>query len=147
MGESRRWRPVFIASALIFVAYPATALLTLDLSPVDRALGTTAVLMFVAVLAVGWRSRAHGTPIDRTSRFSAAFWPAQTAIAGILVLRDPHLGWVALFYFASTSASRLLPERRAQLAVAVTGFVSAACIAWSTADLGGAAHPGASASR
>jgi two-component system sensor histidine kinase DesK len=138
MGESPRWRPVFIASALVFVAYPATALLTLDLSPVDRVLATAAVLMFVAVLAIGWRARAHGTAIDRTSRFSAMFWLAQTAIAGVLVLRDPHLGWVALFYFASTSASRLLPERRAQLAVAVTGIVSAGCIAWSTSDVGGA---------
>ena len=138
MGESPRWRPIFIASALVFVAYPATALLTLDLPPVDRLLATTALLMFVAVLAVGWRARAHGTPIARTSRFSAVFWLAQTAIAGILVLRDPHLGWVALFYFASTSASRLLPERRAQLAIAITGLVSAACIGWSTSDVGDA---------
>ncbi len=142
MGESPRWRPVFIASALIFVAYPAAALLTLDIPPLDRALATTAVVMFVAVLGVGWRSRAHGTPIARTSRFSVAFWAVQTAIAGILVLRDSHLGWVALFYFASTSGSRLLPERRGQLAIAVTGVVSAASIAWSTSDVGGAVIQG-----
>lgn len=142
LGESRRWRPLFIASALIFVAYPAVAILTLDISPFDRALAGGAVAMFVAVLAVGWRARTQATPMARTSRFSVAFWAVQTVIAGVLVLRAPHLGWVALFYFASTSASRLLPERRAQLAIAVTGLVSAACIGWSTADAGGAVIEG-----
>lgn len=135
MGESHRWRPLFIVAALVFVAYPAFTLTTRgDLPLPDRALAFVAVAIFVEVLGVGWRPEFQRGPLGRTSRLSVGLWLVQLVITAVLVVRAPEVGWIALFYFASTSASRLLPERRAQLAIAASGLVATACIMWATGD-------------
>jgi len=41
------------------------------------------------------------------------------------VSRSPDQGWIALFYFASTAASMLLPERRALALIGIAGIVAA----------------------
>jgi two-component system sensor histidine kinase DesK len=135
MGESNRWRPVFIAAALVFVAYPAATLASREMPWIDRVLVTIALGIFLLQI-VSWRPGFNRGPLARTSRVSLLLWLAQTAIAAVLVVRAPDLSWVALFYFASTSASRLLPERRAQLGVAVSGLMASIFVFWASADLG-----------
>src|SRR5262249_61739198 len=46
------------------------------------------------------------------------------AIATILPVAEPESGWIVFFYFASTTASLLLPERRAIALIAISGIAA-----------------------
>jgi two-component system sensor histidine kinase DesK len=108
---------------VVFVLYPIASLAITDVPIEDRALAVAALAIFVSLIAFGWRASVQRGPFSRTSRLSVVIWMVQLAIPAILVLRAPNVGWVALFYFAATAASRLLPEQRAQLAIGVSGLV------------------------
>ena len=90
-----------------------------------------------------WRARA-----SRSDRRSPRAGPCSRAsicvllgLAAAIVSARPDQGWIALFYFASTAASMLLPEGAPSALIGVAGIVAAICLT-ATQDVAERTRPG-----
>ena len=117
------WLPMWRVVGAIFVAYPVVRIVVdppgLDVAIL--ALGATALFAAV-ILAVARRG-----PDDprRRSLVLAGLEAGLLALATATVLRSPDQGWFTLFYYGSTAASMLLPERRAIGFIVLAGILTA----------------------
>jgi two-component system sensor histidine kinase DesK len=116
------WRVV----GLIFVAYPLLRIASTPTEPVV-ALAALAATACFAILTLSLGRRTPDDPRRADLRL-AALDVAITALAAFAVLRSPDEGWIALFYYASTAASLLLPDRRALTLIAIAGIVAGICL-------------------
>jgi two-component system sensor histidine kinase DesK len=125
-GRPGSWVPLWRVVGIIFVAYPIVRIVE---SPPEPAV-TVAVLAATAIFASMLFALARRAPDDpwRASPIFAAMDIAIMVLAAAVTIRSPEEGWVALFYYASTAASLLLPERRALALVVAAGLVGAAAL-------------------
>jgi two-component system, NarL family, sensor histidine kinase DesK len=117
------WLPIWRVAGLLFIAYPVVRIATSPIEPLVAALALAATAIFaVMVFAIG-----RSTPSDprRANPIWAGLDLAMLALATAAVLRGPDEGWVVLYYYASTAASMLLPERRALALIGAAGVVCA----------------------
>ena len=116
------WRIV----GLIFVAYPLLRIVSTPTEPAVAvaALAATACFAFLTL----WLGRRAPDDPHRADRRLAVLDLAITGLAAFAVLRSPDEGWIALFYYGSTAASLLLPDRRALTLIAVAGVVAGICL-------------------
>jgi two-component system, NarL family, sensor histidine kinase DesK len=121
------WIPLWRIVGLIFVAYPIVRIVESPPEPVI----SVGVLAATAAFAYLIWALARRPPDDprRASPVFAAMDVAIIALAAAVTVRSPDEGWVALFYYGSTAASLLLPERRALALVVGAGLVCAATLA------------------
>jgi two-component system sensor histidine kinase DesK len=129
-GRPGSWIPLWRLVGIIFVAYPIVRIVE---SPPEPAV-TVAVLAATAIFAYMIWALARRAPDypRRASPIFAAMDIAIMVLAAGATVRSPEEGWVALFYYASTAASLLLPERRALALVVAAGLISAAALAVSS---------------
>lgn len=115
------WLPMWRVAGAVFIAYPVVRIV-LDPPPPLIALAALAVtaLFTLLLVAVGRRSP------DDARRANPALAIVDLVILGLaawIVANSPDQGWVGLFYFGSTAASMLLPERRAIVLIIASGVI------------------------
>ena len=129
MGRRRAgsWLPAWRVIGGIFVAYPVIRIIAAPPEPIVAVL----VLSTTAIFALLIGLLARRGPLDerRASPVLAALNLAIIVLATATVVRAPDEGWVALFYYGSTAASLLLPERRAVAIIAAAGVMCAVSLA------------------
>jgi two-component system sensor histidine kinase DesK len=116
------WRVI----GILFVIYPLIRIAGTPTEPIIAAAALAATGLF-AVLTFSLGRRHPDDPLRADLRLAAADL-AITALAAFTVVRTPDQGWIVLFYYASTAASLLLPDRRALVLIAIAGGVTAACL-------------------
>jgi two-component system, NarL family, sensor histidine kinase DesK len=123
------WVPMWRVAGAIFVAFPVVRII---LEPptalvAASALAATAIFAFL-IIAV-----ARSEPDDqrRTRIGFAVADVAIMALAVVTVANSPDQGWVLLFYYASSGASMLLPERRALALIVAAGVACAVSLTFS----------------
>jgi two-component system sensor histidine kinase DesK len=122
-GREGSWLPAWRIAGVAFMAYPIVRIIGQPPGPVIAALVLGATLCFAILL---W-AVARRDPMDprRASPWLAALDIATLGLVAAAEVRAPGQGWFALFYYASTAASTLLPERRALGLIAAAGVVAA----------------------
>ncbi|HEX5467013.1 MAG TPA: histidine kinase [Candidatus Limnocylindrales bacterium] len=120
--QPSRWRLLFVVIAAVFVVYPIFALAGTRPKALDVVLAVGAMALFSLTLAGGW-FRWDG-PLAHQSWLTALIAVAIAAIAVVLIVRLPDAGWLGLFYFAATAASRVWPQRRAQAIIVAIGVTA-----------------------
>jgi hypothetical protein len=78
--------------------------------------------MFAAIIWAVARKDAYDQA--RSKLWLAALNVGIIATATALTFVEPESGWIVFFYFASTTASMLLPERRALALIAIAGLAA-----------------------
>jgi two-component system sensor histidine kinase DesK len=123
-----RLRPIFAAIGLFFLAYPLVAIVATRAAPLETGLALLAMVLFGLTVAGGWlRGRPIVPFLSHQAPLTTLIPIAILAIATALQLLDPGSGtWFGLFYFASTAASRIRPEWRAQVVILGAGLVGLA---------------------
>ena len=114
-----RWAPGYRVVGLFFVAYPLIALASSHPDPTQVALVLAADAIFLALIAVGGNLRADD---PRRHRWPIAGVLALVVLSTAIALRQPNFGWVAMFYYASTSAVVVMPASVAARLMAVAGL-------------------------
>ena len=135
------WPRAYRWVALLFAAYPLAAVLTTRPEPLDAVLAIIATACFGGLLVLGWR--VPYTDPRRAGPLPVALVLAILAIAVELVVHDVGT-WVGFFFFASTGASPLMPQRRAIALMTLSGLAAAFAVQWATGDIGDAALQGMS---
>jgi two-component system sensor histidine kinase DesK len=125
------WSPMFRVVALVFAVYPLLALFSTTPDALQVALVIVMVAVFLGMVAVGGR-----LPADHPGRTRWAIVGALllTAIASALSLRDPQAGWIAMFYYASSSAVVVMPASTARFLMVAAGVAGAATLYIGTGD-------------
>ncbi len=136
--------PFFRFAGLLFIAYPVIRVLSTPTEPVDAILVLAAAAIFAGLLG-GLARRAAGHRW-RSSPIAALADVALILIATGASLHDPSAGWIVLFYYASTAASLLQPDRRAIVLIVVAGILGGLSFQQSTGDAAGAFLQGVSIS-
>jgi two-component system, NarL family, sensor histidine kinase DesK len=116
------WVPVWRVAGMVFIAYPIARVLIQPPGPGITILALAATAMFAAIIWAVARKDAYDR--SRSGLWLAALNLGIIAIATALTLIEPDSGWIVFFYFASTTASMLLPERRAVALIAIAGFAA-----------------------
>jgi two-component system sensor histidine kinase DesK len=116
------WLPWWRVAGAVFVAYPIVRIIVEPPAPFVAAAALGATAIFAAMIAILAR-RSPNDPLRRHPAL-ALLDVALIALATAIVANSPDQGWVALFYYASTAASMLLPERRALGLIAVAGVLA-----------------------
>ncbi len=143
MTDGVRWIPVWRVIGAIFVAYPVVRILAAPPEPVVAVLVLSATAIFALLIGV----LARLDPLDerRGSPTMAALDLGIIGLATATFVRAPEDGWIALFYYAATAASLLLPERRAIAVIILSGVMCAVSLG-GVADLADALIQGLSVS-
>ena len=116
------WVPLWRVAGIVFIAYPIARILLQPPGPAIAALALAATAMFGLIV---WSvARRDATDPARARWWLAALVLGIVAIATALTLLEPESGWIVFFYFAGTSASLLLPERRAITLIAIAGIAA-----------------------
>lgn len=129
-----RFRPFFVAVALIFLAIPVSELLSGRNTPLQTGLATVALALIVVtffpdLLFLRYRLGREGALAPILSLVIAAI--------GAQLLAATHSGnWITLLYFAAITGSRVLPSRRALAVIAISGAVAALALAEASVDPG-----------
>jgi two-component system sensor histidine kinase DesK len=116
------WR----VAGLVFVAYPIVHILVAPPQPLVAALALCATAIFAYLIFA--LARRGPNDVTRARPVYAILDLVLLGLAAAIVLLSPDEGWIALFYFASTAASMLLPEGRALALIGVAGIVAAICL-------------------
>jgi two-component system, NarL family, sensor histidine kinase DesK len=142
-GREGSWIPAWRVAGAAFIAYPIVRVIGQPPEPLVAALVLAATACFTFLL---W-AVARRDPIDprRASPWLAALDVAILGLGAAAEVRAPGQGWFALFYYASTAASTLLPERRALALIVTAGIVAALTLTLSV-DLASALIQGLSVS-
>lgn len=120
------WLPMWRVIGAIFVAYPVLLIILAPPGPLIAALALAATAAYALMIGV----LARRSALDRR-RESIAFAAIDLGIIGLamaVTMLAPNQGWVPLFYYGSTAASLLLPERRAVSLIVIAGAACAASI-------------------
>ena len=113
------WVPLWRIAGIVFIAYPIARIL---IQPPGRAIAALALAATAMFGLIVWSvARRDASDPARARWWLAALDLGIIAIATALNLIEPESGWIVFFYFASTTASLLLPERRAIALIAVAG--------------------------
>ena len=122
-GREGSWIPAWRVAGAAFIAYPIVRIIGQPPEPVVAALVLGATASFALLL---W-AVARRDPMDprRASPWLAALDITILGLVAAAEIRAPGQGWFALFYYASTAASTLLPERRALGLIVAAGVVAA----------------------
>lgn len=134
------WRWLFRIGGVAFLAYPVATILATRPAPVDAVLAILGTTIFLAYLAL-----AFGLPVDDRRRSSPAGVLGVLLLVGIAVIvsvHDRQAGWYALFYYASVSASALVPVRRGAALIGLAGIAATVTIGTQVGDLAGAIAQG-----
>jgi two-component system sensor histidine kinase DesK len=125
-GREGNWIPAWRIAGAAFILYPIVRIASEPPEPVIAALVLAATACFALLL---W-AVARRDPADprRSSPWLAVLDVAILGLVAAAELRAPGQGWFALFYYASTAASTLLPERRALALIGAAGVVAALCL-------------------
>jgi two-component system sensor histidine kinase DesK len=125
-GREGSWIPAWRIAGAAFILYPIVRIVSAPPEPVVAALVLSATGLFALLLS----AVARRDPLDprRSSGWLAGLDLAILGLVAAAELRAPGQGWFALFYYASTAASTLLPERRALRLIAAAGVVAALCL-------------------
>jgi len=116
------WVPLWRVAGIVFIAYPIARIILQPPGPAVAVLALAATAMFAAVV---WSvARRDAFDPARGHWWLAALDLGIVAIAATLTLAEPESGWIVFFYFASTTASMLLPERRALALIAIAGIAA-----------------------
>jgi two-component system, NarL family, sensor histidine kinase DesK len=116
------WVPLWRVAGIVFIAYPIARILIQPPEPAITALALAATAMFASIV---WSvARRDAFDPARGRWWLAALDLGIIAIATILTVIDPDSGWIVFFYFASTTASLLLPERRAIALIGIAGLAA-----------------------
>ncbi len=117
------WLPMWRVAGTVFIAYPVVRIVLDPPAPLIAVAALTVTTLFtVLIVAVGRR------PPNDARRANPALAIVDLAILGLaasIVANSPDQGWVGLFYFGSTAASMLLPERRAIVLIVASGVICA----------------------
>jgi two-component system, NarL family, sensor histidine kinase DesK len=127
VAESRdptlgRWSLGLRAAAVLFAVYPLVALATSAPDALTIALVLLIDALFVAMILVGARVIAADRPALRG-------WPlvvmslVLTVLVAVVATHDPETGWIALFYYASSSALVIRPAAVAARVMLIAGVV------------------------
>ena len=117
-----RWSSGLRGAAVLFAVYPLVALATGDPDPLTIAIVLAVDVVFVVMILVGAQVVAADRPTMRG-------WPlvalslVLTALAAAVSIHDPRTGWIALFYYASSSALVIRPAGTAARVMLTTGVV------------------------
>jgi len=117
------WVPLWRVAGIVFITYPIARVIIEPPGLPITVVALAATVMFAVIIRSVARRGA-----DDPAR--ARWWLAGLdlgiiAIASALTLAQPESGWIVFFYFASTTASLLLPERRAIALIAIAGIAAA----------------------
>jgi two-component system sensor histidine kinase DesK len=116
------WVPIWRVAGIVFIAYPIVRILIQPPGPAITALALAATAMFGLIV---WSvARRDAFDPARARWWLAALDLGIIAIATTLTIIEPESGWIVFFYFASTTASLLLPERRALALIAIAGIAA-----------------------
>lgn len=116
------WVPLWRVAGIVFIAYPIARIVIEPPGPAVAALALAATAMFALIV---WSvARRDAFDPARARWWLAALDLGIIAIATTLTLIEPESGWIVFFYFASTTASLLLPERRALALIAIAGVAA-----------------------
>ncbi len=142
-GREGSWLPAWRVAGAAFIAYPIVRIIGQPPEPVVAALVLAATASFTLLL---W-AVARRDPMDprRASPWLVALDVAILGLVAAAEIRAPGQGWFVLFYYASTAASTLLPERRAVGLIVTAGVVAALTLTQSV-DLASALIQGLSVS-
>ena len=114
------WVPIWRVAGIVFIAYPIVRILIQPPGPAITALALAATAMFGLIV---WSvARRDAFDPARARWWLAALDLGIIAIATTLTIVEPESGWIVFFYFGSTTASLLLPERRALTLIAIAGI-------------------------
>jgi two-component system sensor histidine kinase DesK len=116
------WVPLWRVAGIVFIAYPIARILIEPPGPAITALALAATAMFGLIV---WSVARR----DAFDPYRARWWLAAldlgiVTIAVTLTIIEPDSGWIVFFYFAATTASLLLPERRAIALIAIAGIAA-----------------------
>lgn len=128
-GRAGGWLPAWRIIGAIFVAYPLFRILAAPPEPMIAVLALSTTVIFA--LLIGVLARRDPRDERRRSPALAALNVAIIGLATATVVQAPDEGWIALFYYAATAASLLLPERRAIAIIVASGVMCAVSIAGS----------------
>jgi two-component system, NarL family, sensor histidine kinase DesK len=121
-AEIGSWVPIWRVAGIVFIAYPIVRILIQPPGPAITALALAATAMFGLIV---WSvARRDAFDPARARWWLAALDLGIIAIATTLTIVEPESGWIVFFYFASTTASLLLPERRALALIAIAGIAA-----------------------
>jgi two-component system sensor histidine kinase DesK len=122
-GREGSWIPAWRVAGATFIAYPIVRIISQPAEPVVAALVLAATASFTLLL---W-AVARRDPMDprRASPWLAVLDVAILGLVAAAEISAPGHGWFVLFYYASTAASTLLPERRAIGLIVAAGVVAA----------------------
>jgi two-component system sensor histidine kinase DesK len=116
------WVPLWRVAGIVFIAYPIARIVLEPPGPAVAALALAATALFGAII---WSvARRDAFDPARARWWLAVLDLGIIAIATTLTLIEPESGWIVFFYFASTTASMLLPERRALALIAIAGIAA-----------------------
>lgn len=122
-GREGSWIPAWRIAGAAFILYPVVRIIGQPPEPVVAALVLSATAGFALLL---WAvARRDPTDPRRASPWLAALDVAILGLVAAAEVRAPGQGWFALFYYGSTAASTLLPERRALALIGAAGVVAA----------------------
>jgi two-component system sensor histidine kinase DesK len=131
-------RPLFGAVAVLFIAFPLINLLSRSPEPAEAILVIAATMLFGGLML--WNTRippadpaaagSDESPAGIVAADPRRLWVstaavvALIAIATILSYRYPSSGWLALFYYGSTSASTIRSNRIASILMVASGVAA-----------------------
>jgi len=117
------WLPMWRVAGALFIVFPVVRII---LEPPATLVAVTA-LAATALFAFLIAAVARSEPDDaRRARIGFALVDvAIIALSVATVANSPDQGWVLLFYYASSAASMLLPERRAIGLIVAAGVACA----------------------
>jgi two-component system, NarL family, sensor histidine kinase DesK len=117
-GWIRAWR----LAAAVFIAYPLARIVLDPTEPVTAALALAATGLF-AFIAFRLGRRSPDDPSRADPRMTAVVL-AIIGLAAATCLRSPEPGWVVLFYYGSSAASFIAPDRRAMSLIVIAGLAA-----------------------
>jgi DNA-binding NarL/FixJ family response regulator len=117
-GWIRAWR----LAAAVFIAYPLARIVLDPTEPVTAALALAATGLF-AFIAFRLGRRSPDDPRRADPRMTAVVL-AIIGLAAATCLRSPEPGWVVLFYYGSSAASFIAPDRRAMSLIVIAGLAA-----------------------
>ncbi len=134
-----RYRPVFVAGAFFFVAYPLIALFHSTRPPEEIALALAGWALFVIAILIP-RPRPFAQTYSGPLPLVLVILIASIGV--VLVLRDRGSAFTLLFYYAAVAAIRLTPERLAVAVLGSTAVVAGVTTGYAVGDLGSGASVG-----